>query len=99
MTQENEDEAARRSLMDTINRILADEDRPTAEPAHRKIRPRPTATPTPKPPPALRAAPRSSRPTDEPIARRPPSEGPTGPTRYVPPADGLLGGTQRKKSK
>jgi hypothetical protein len=102
MTHEDEAEAARRSLMATIAKVLGEEDPPAdPPPTSGKLRPkRPSnaAAPAPKPPPALRTAPRPVRPVGEQATGRTPTpddEG-GGPTRYTPPADGLLGGTQRK---
>jgi hypothetical protein len=97
MTSDDRCEAARRSLLDAIARVLGDEAPPPDQPRP-KIPPGPKAPPTPKPPPALRSGPRTIRPTDKPVGRRPLIEEGGGPTRYVPPADGLLGGTERKGS-
>jgi hypothetical protein len=99
MTSDDHAEAARRSLLDTIARVLRDDDPPTADQPRSKIPPSPKAPPTPKPPPALRSGPRTNRPTGEPIERRPLIEEGGGPISYVPPADGLLGGTERRRSK
>jgi hypothetical protein len=99
MTSDDQSEAARHSLLATIARVLGDDAPPTPIQPRSKTPLGPKAPPTPKPPPALRSGPRTNRPTDEPPARRPLIEEGGGPTSYVPPADGLLGGTERRRRK
>jgi hypothetical protein len=99
MSSDDQAEAARRSLLDTIARVLGDDAPPTSDRPRSKIPPGPKSPPTPKPPPALRSGPRMTRPTDVPQERRPLIEEGGGPTSYVPPADGLLGRTERRRRK
>src|SRR5438874_764170 len=96
MPHDDEAEAARRSLLATITRVLGGEDARRPEKPRPKISGSPAA-PAPKPPPAIRSAPRLARPTGAQIPRRPLLEDEGGPTSYAPPADGLLGGTERRK--
>jgi hypothetical protein len=94
----DEDEAARRSLLEAIARFLGDDTPPPSDRPRSKGPPGPKS-PAPKPPPALRSAPLTIRPVDEQLAGHPLIEEGGGPTRYVPPADGLLGGTERRRRK
>jgi hypothetical protein len=99
MIRDDAAEAARLSLLATITRVLGGEEPPRAGGPRLKAPAGPSAPPAPKRPPSLRSAPRPARSTGQEIPRKPLIEGGGGPTSYVPPADGLLGGTERKRRK